>query len=260
MGLQLEATHKAFTIHYQSRMQHLLKHREALLMKRLHITVEDNAVPQLITSALEAYEIGHKTSRKSETQLETFGLLWGYIIPERGPRPARIIVTTATVETSALATKDSVSPDFGSLSMKTEFITRYWPHLEVVGTFHSHPYASLEDVRKIKGWQASTPETTEDGSGDTIFWPHLHEKLFQHNPYMAHLIITVTALKKNGWALPNQIEDRSGFELSLGKRKIWITSYASVATQDENSAVMMDSQPILDMPAMTHRAIQGNYA
>ncbi|WP_314017856.1 hypothetical protein [Stutzerimonas degradans] len=225
-------------------------------MQRLHITVEDHAVPQLITSALEAFEFGRKTARKKEVQLETFGLLWGYILPARGNRPPRIVVTTATVETSALATQNSVDPDRKSLQMKMEFVMRYWPHLEVVGTFHSHPYKHLDDVRRASGWRASS----EEDEGDLLFWPQLHKQLFKHNPYLAHLIITVTDLKKKGWAVPKEIERESGFELSLGKRKLWITSYASVATQDEDGAQMMASLPVLDIPSLTNRAIEGNYA
>ncbi|MDR8016377.1 hypothetical protein ACMHYQ_23895 [Ectopseudomonas guguanensis] len=230
-------------------------------MKPLYITVEDHAVPQLITSALEAYEIGRTSPRKKEDKLETFGLLWGYMTPERGNRPPRIIVTTATVETSALVTKGSANPDLGSLRMKMEFVTRYWPHLEVVGTFHSHPYDSLSEAREYKGWQASSPDTVGPNQGDTVFWPRLHEELFLNNPYLGHLIISVTALQKTGWALPKAIEGDSGFELSLGKRKIWITSYASEAVEYEDGpgAQMMDALPVLDIPSMTHRAIEGNF-
>lgn len=231
-------------------------------MKPLYITVEDHAVPQLITSALEAYEIGRKSSRKKEDQLETFGLLWGYLTPERGSRPSRIVVTTATVETSALVTKDSAQPDLDSLRMKMEFVTRYWPHLEVVGTFHSHPYESLAEAREAKGWQASSPENVGPNQGDTVFWPRLHEKLFLNTPYLGHLIICVTALQKTGWALPKEIQGNSGFELSLGKRKIWITSYASqvVNSKDKASTKMMVGLPVLDIPSLTNRAIDGNFS
>lgn len=225
-------------------------------MKRLTITIEDHAMPQLITSALEAYEFGRKTSRKHETQLETFGLLWGYILPERGSRPPRIIATTATVETSAFATNHSVTPNWDSLRMKMEFVMRYWPHLEVVGTFHSHPYKTRKEVEACHGWQASNG----DNEGDMHFWPELHKELFKYNPHLAHLIITITALQRKGWALPKEIENRSGFELSLGKRKLWITSYASATNEGENKFEMMSKLPILDIPSLTNRAIEGNFS
>tara|TARA_R110001583_G_scaffold195324_1_gene371703 strand:+ start:13739 stop:14017 length:279 start_codon:yes stop_codon:yes gene_type:complete len=46
------------------------------------IFVEDHVVPQLFTTAIEAYDFEHKSSSRAKglNQLETFGLLWGYSI------------------------------------------------------------------------------------------------------------------------------------------------------------------------------------
>lgn len=234
-------------------------------MSYLNITIEDHVVPQLLTSALEAYEIRDQNHRKKLDKLETFGLLWGYVIPERKNRNPRIIATVATVETSALRKNDSVTPELESLKMKMEFVHRYWPHLEVVGTFHSHPYTSLEEVKGCKGWQASA-----DG-GDLDFWPYIHKELFPKTPYLAHLIVTVTKLTKKGWALPRQIQDESGFELSMGRRKLWITSYGTeiknqITKIEEDSIIqeehpkyeMMEYFPAIDIPSLTTRVLSGN--
>lgn len=67
-------------------------------------------------------------------------------------------------------------------------IEQYWPHLELVGTFHSHPYETLEDVNETKGWRAS--------EGDRAHWPSVHSELVTNQPLMAHLVFTVTELKK----------------------------------------------------------------
>ena len=50
------------------------------------LIIEDHVVPQLFTTAIEAYEFEHKTHKKgkSNSKLETFGLLWGYSIPQKG--------------------------------------------------------------------------------------------------------------------------------------------------------------------------------
>ena len=44
-------------------------------------------------------EFEHKTHKKgkSNSKLETFGLLWGYSIPQKGDLPSRIVSTLATV-------------------------------------------------------------------------------------------------------------------------------------------------------------------
>ncbi len=41
----------------------------------MNIVVEDHAVPQLLTSALEAYDFGKSSGRRYQDKLETFGLL-----------------------------------------------------------------------------------------------------------------------------------------------------------------------------------------
>ncbi len=70
----------------------------------IRIIIEDHVVPQLLTSAIEAYEFEHcsHADGKGQTKLETAGLLWGYVQPARGDQPPRIVATMATVETSAL--------------------------------------------------------------------------------------------------------------------------------------------------------------
>lgn len=220
----------------------------------LDITVEDHAVPQLLTSALEAYEVGDRVGRRRTDKLETFGLLWGYVISGRKSRNPHVVVTAATVETSALRKNDSVMPDLDSLRMKTEFFSRYWPHLEAVGTFHSHPYESLENVRECRGWRASTPNANDPG-GDTVFWPQMHEELFCDTPYLAHLVVTVTSLSKKGWAVPGRMRGGSGYEMSMGYRKLWITSYGTEAGCTFKPA-MMKRLPSLDIPSLTMRALK----
>ena len=136
--------------------------------------------------------------------------------------------------------------------MKVDFIRKYWPHLEVVGTFHSHPYENLEQAKSVRGWQAS-----ED---DESFWPYIHQSLFPQTPFLAHFIVTVAALGRTGTAYPTQIENNSGYELSMGRRKVWVTSYAT-ASLDEGDEVIFSlmQKPRLDIPSLAIRTFEGNY-
>lgn len=74
------------------------------------LIIEDHVVPQLFTTAIEAYEFEHTAhvKGKSNPELEIFGLLWGYSIPQKGNMPLKIVSTMATVETSALRHQDWV--------------------------------------------------------------------------------------------------------------------------------------------------------
>jgi hypothetical protein len=220
------------------------------------IIVEDYVMPQLFTSAIEAYEFEHRAHRNGRgiRELETYGLLWGYVLPERHGQRKRIVCTHTTVETSALREHGAVTPNLKSLKMKKDFFQKYWSHLELVGTFHTHPYDSLEDVNRIKGWRAS-----ED---DKKHWEWIHERLCPELPCMAHIIITITALQRIGSAPPQPLsgnECGKGFVLSSDWRKFWIKGYSSELDEEEDEDGDVESfyhfseKIHLDIPSLEKR-------
>lgn len=223
------------------------------------IFIEDHVVPQLFTSALEAYDFEHRASKqgKTYTNLETFGLLWGYSIPEKEDSPAKVISTMCTVETSATRHTDWVEPNFESLLSKKKFFQSYWPNIELVGSFHSHPYESASEVREIKGWRAS--------DDDEKFFPHFHEIIAPEQDTLAHLIVTVTKLDKRGWAFPDRLtgsEQDKGFALTADEFKIWIRTYASEFNAYEDDNGKIESKYIfmddchLEIPSLQTRFIK----
>ncbi len=227
----------------------------------MRVIVEDNALPILITSAIESYDFEHKSHKngKGTSQLETYGLLWGYMIPKKtADGEDKIVVTTCTVETSALRHQEWVEPNYDSIIAKKEMIEQYWPHLELVGTFHSHPYQSLDDMknRVSPGWKAS--------DGDKKHWPSVHECAAANQPVMAHLIISVTQLKKKGWAYPEKLSDSycSGYCFVAGMKKIWLATYATeiddYCDEDGNKSFCMSKGVVLDIPSIQTQMSKNN--
>ena len=226
----------------------------------MKIIIEDNALPILITSAIEAYDFEHKahTKGKGNSQLETYGLLWGYMVPAKDDTSEdKIIVTTCTVEASALRHNDWVEPNFESIQAKKDLIEQYWPHLELVGTFHSHPYESLEVMKNLEGvgWKAS--------DGDKNHWPDIHEKIAPNQPGLAHLIITITELSKKGWAHPEKVKKDKhcdGYSFVAGYKKLWLTAYATheACTKDERRVFELTEGVSIDASSLTTRMIQNN--
>jgi hypothetical protein len=212
------------------------------------IFIEDHVVPQLFTSAIEAYEFLHKSPRgKGRDKLETFGLLWGYSIQPKDNQPAKIIATIATVETSATRHTDWVAPDYDSLRMKKEFFGNYWPNIELVGSFHSHPYESLTDVNSNMGWRASDE--------DKEFYPILHNEIAPEQHRLAHLIITITQLERRGNAYPSRLvnnEFKKGYVLSADWRKIWLRAYGSELDSNNNNYLFTDNST-LEIPSLQRR-------
>lgn len=216
------------------------------------LIIEDHVVPQLFTTAIEAYEFEHKTHKKgkSNSKLETFGLLWGYSIPQKGDLPSRIVSTLATVETSALRHQEWVEPNLESLLTKKIFFEKYYPNVELIGTFHSHPYANLDEVQELKGWRAS--------DGDEEFWPWLHEFLCPEQDQMAHLVVTVSSLNSKGWASPSRLkgsENKRGYVLSAEYRKLWLNSYLTTSNEnkDDGQKFKFSKNLTMDIPSLENR-------
>ncbi|HKS13535.1 MAG TPA: hypothetical protein VJS90_10910 [Pseudomonas sp.] len=204
---------------------------------RTQVIIEDHVLPQLLTSAIEAYEVSHKAHERGRNNrnLETFGLLWGYALPVRKGLPARLVAVVATVETSALRHTNWVRPDFESIAMKRDFFGEYWPQLELIGTFHSHPYEDLTEVNDNKGWRASDE--------DKEFWPAFHEFVCPDMEELAHLVIAITALSRKGTAEPMRLagaEYTSGYVISAEKRKLWIKGYTSSLYEEIDEDAPLD--------------------
>ncbi|MFA5984772.1 MAG: hypothetical protein WC782_12220 [Methylococcaceae bacterium] len=212
------------------------------------IFIEDHVVPQLFTSAIEAYEFLHKTPKgKGRDRLETFGLLWGYSIQPKGNQSTKIIATMATVETSATRHTDWVAPDYDSLRMKKEFFGTYWRNIELVGSFHSHPYENLAEVNSVTGWRAS--------DGDKGFFPDFHKEIASEQVSLAHLIVTITQLERKGTAYPRKLansEADKGYVLSADWRKIWLRAYASEFDSDSDNYAFTDDVT-LEIPSLERR-------
>ncbi|MGL6378504.1 hypothetical protein ACSZNJ_07350 [Aeromonas hydrophila] len=96
-----------------------------------NLFIEDHVVPQLFTSAIEAYEFEHRAHKngKAYSELETFGLLWGYSIPKKDDLPAKIISTMSTIETSATRHNEWVKPDIESILAKNSSLKNTGPVL-----------------------------------------------------------------------------------------------------------------------------------
>jgi len=212
------------------------------------IFVEDHVVPQLFTSAIEAYEFSHALPKgKGRNKLETFGLLWGYSIQAKGNESAKIIATMATVETSATRHTHWVAPDYDSLRMKKEFFGTYWPNIELVGSFHSHPYENLAEVNSVTGWRASDE--------DKGFFPHFHEQITPDQDNLAHIIVTITQLERRGTAYPSRLansESEKGYVLSADWRKIWLRAYGSQFDSDNENYTFTDDIS-LEIPSLQRR-------
>lgn len=194
--------------------------------QKTQIIIEDHVVPQLLTSAIEAYQHGDVTTigTRLRNKLETYGLLWGYTLPARDGVPARIVAVTSTIEISADRQRDSVDPIRESLKQKREFFETYWPNLELVGTFHSHPYKDHNEIKKCQGWRASGED------GDLGHWREIHELICPEYSHLAHLIVSVVCLDRKSTKWPERLSNNeapTGYKFGAGNYRIWVKGYST---------------------------------
>lgn len=224
----------------------------------MQLIVQDSVLPQLITAAIEAYEFKHHGRGKA--MLETIGLLWGYVLrfdEERQPR--QIVATIATVETSAVRHQNWAMPNYKSIKSKRKFFQEHWPEVELIGTFHTHPYFNLSETKINKGWEAS--DGNDDGEpGDRQFWPQFHRDICPDMPCLMHLVIAITKLEKAGWAAPRRMKGKHhdyAYVFSSSDKKMWINSYATNLsprkdTSDDNEYVVDDNANLF-VPSLVER-------
>lgn len=117
-------------------------------MRDCLVSVSDHVFFNVVTSALEAYELAHVTDDGPCSHVETFGHLWGYATKDALRLATVYRLVWSDTSTAVKRSKDSVTFDDEAYQLKERFIDSFFPEVSYMGDFHSHPY-SLED-NKIK--------------------------------------------------------------------------------------------------------------
>ncbi|NSY16158.1 hypothetical protein [Neorhizobium sp. AL 9.2.2] len=119
------------------------------------ITVSDDVLESMAMAAIEAYSLGD--GRRSVLNgLETFGYLWG---SKRVSQEETVFhLEKLSVSISAERTSESVKPHVKAARLKNDVMSRWAPHRTMLGSFHTHPYTSLDEVKKIYGYEFSEPD------------------------------------------------------------------------------------------------------
>jgi hypothetical protein len=117
------------------------------------------ALEDMLLSTLEGYLVP-RTRRTNFT--EVYGLCLGMVrnvpIHRQGGGKhwvRHVQVDRVIVQLRARATGDSVWPNPKSLETELMAAKILFPHLEIIGDFHSHPYKKAAIVHKWRGWEPS---------------------------------------------------------------------------------------------------------
>jgi len=171
-------------------------------------------------AAIEAYCLGDGR-RSGEKQLETFGYLWGS--KKYAAHETIFFLEKISLSLSARRTSGSVTPNRKAARLKNEVMMRWSPHTTMLGSFHTHPYESLEEVKLNSGFEFS----------DADFG------CFQHDDFLwkesgdtpvnfAMTICKLSRVHESGfgeWRRPNL------WQFDIGEFRLWLN--VSVGSVDE---------------------------
>lgn len=209
------------------------------------VTLSENALISLILSSLEAYAIEKRGYRgKDKKHLETYGSIYGQPLELEDGRTL-FRVEMAQTDTTAKQSCSSVQYSEEAISLKRSALASFWPHLDYLGDFHSHPYETLREARQTKGYFLSV----EDRINLEDSW----ESFFRGLRYRLGLVVTVAAMQRV--RDNNKIWEGKGLnclEFTIGNFRLWIAAYCvyevdgiGCYTEDED----MDVE--LTAPALT---------
>jgi hypothetical protein len=129
-----------------------IKTEIAAQSEEMHVRLEGRALEDILLAAAEA----HLASR---TYAEVFGICFGGVrgmSPTTLSRRLHVNVTRVVTQMRARANAREVTPNWRSHAAHLDVADRYFPHLEVVGEYHTHPCRSLAVLEKEKGWEYSS--------------------------------------------------------------------------------------------------------
>ena len=198
----------------------------------LQVCLEPRALEDMLLAAAEGYLVA--PPGKGARYTEVFGLCFGSVRRRAGRTVAKdVFVNVARVATQmrARATANTVQPNSKSLRAQLHVGNQFFPHLEVVGDYHTHPYKTLAGLKSATGWEYS--------SADENSLPQLIEELSSHDharPLFSLVVAVATsgkASKRSQRKAPNVVQ------VSVGDLYFVIGAYRIALDGSYNSKVLL---------------------
>jgi hypothetical protein len=196
-------------------------------VEREHVHVEVNlerqALEDMMLSALEAYRVPR---RRKHTFTEIYGICLGTVREiKRGWKGRgdyyvyRVNVVRAATQIRARTSGSSAWPNERSLDAQVEAAEILFPYYEVVGDFHSHPYRTLRQIYRRKGWEYSV-----DDEAHNLGWVKRMHESFGHHPRVGFIIAIAKAGKvRRGKAY--FLRRQFVIKTDLGSHHVFIAAY-----------------------------------
>jgi hypothetical protein len=156
------------------------------------VSISSQAFFNVVTSSLEAYSVCHSDDQDDHSPIETYGNLWGY--EARTKRKEKLFqIVHSDVDTSATRTQASVSSKREAFELKEIFVEYYYPELEYLGDFHSHPYdVENDEVSSVLQLEKSGLQNFSEGDFKNARYLQKEEK----RNYRVGIVTTIYQMGK----------------------------------------------------------------
>ena len=128
----------------------------------LVVSLDERALEDMLLAAVESYLA--RTGKKGEKYKECYGWCLGYETrsPPKGLNKrveTTLRVTRVVTQIRASAGANFVMPNDGSARAHRRVAARFFPHLQLIGDYHTHPYKTAQFLTKKKGWEYSSADS-----------------------------------------------------------------------------------------------------
>lgn len=207
------------------------------------VKITEDAFIEMCLSALEAYVVSESDGEGDKLDpVETYGQIWGNQATMRDGTTV-FTIKKVTIDTSAERTPGSCSSDKEALLVKTNFVESFFPDIEFMGDFHTHPY--IKNTREIKQEEYYEFSTADKKSVEKL-------DFFDGFPYRVGLVMTLSAVDSQEPlpTLSTRIkDDYSVIEFHFSNYRIWLQAYATYLTPYDNRKLTKDNV-WLEVPAI----------
>jgi hypothetical protein len=131
-------------------------------LERLSVTLDQRAIEDILLAAAESYAV--KAGGPGRKYTEIYGLCFGTrkeTPPNGSPEFGRILnVTRIITQMRARAGASEVTPNDHSAKVHRQVAERFFPNLELLGDYHTHPFPDLTALKERRGWSYSPSDQT----------------------------------------------------------------------------------------------------
>lgn len=210
------------------------------------LVLDPRALDDMLFPVVETFLV---SGGRGKRYTETYGLCLGMRredeftgSPSRGLTLERVShVTRCVPQMRALGTPTSVGPNEASNEATIAASESLFPHLDVLGDYHSHPYDSLAELKLHRGWELSEPDRSSN-----FFWVQQLRRTTRHRPSVGFVVAICPRSRRGRRSTASDAYGLHTLQLELNRCQIVVAAYSIASDGYYGAALEMhcDRRPI----------------